>query len=76
MVAFKQPANLRKLLCHAKLPPMTKLRTHPERTILGMRKCGKPCPIDIHVWPSKKVTSTLTGETHTIQGETIASQKE
>ena len=34
-----------------------------------MRKCGKPCPIDIHVLPSKKVTSTLTGETHTIQGE-------
>ena len=69
MVAFKQPANLRKLLCHAKLPPKTKLRTHPGRVIPGMRKCGKPCPIDIHVWPSKKVTSTLTGETHIIQSE-------
>ena len=55
MVAFKQSANLRKLLCHAKLPPKARLRTHPARIIPGMRKCGKPCPIDIHVFFLRKL---------------------
>ena len=34
-----------------------------------MKKCNKPCPIDIHVEPSKTVQSTQTGEKHVINGE-------
>ena len=68
MVAFKQPQNLQKMLCHAKLPPRKKGREHPQRNLWGMKKCGKPCPIDIHVLPSKKVKSSQTGESFVIKG--------
>ena len=43
MVAYKQPPNIRKILCRAKLPPKAKFK--PDRKILGMKKCGKPCII-------------------------------
>ena len=70
MVAFKQPPNLQKILCHAKLPPATaSLRDHPKRDKFGLKKCNRPCPIDIHVIPSKSVTSTHTGEKHMLTGE-------
>ena len=68
MVAFKQPQNLQKMLCHAKLPPKKTGREHPARAMWGMKKCTKPCPIDIHVLPSKKVKSSQTGETFVIKG--------
>ena len=67
MVAFKQPANLRKILCHAKLPP--KPRRHPKREQFGISKCNKPCIICDYVFPSKEFRSTHTGEKFKINGE-------
>ena len=69
MVAFKQPKNLKSILCHAKIPTQSSLRTHPKRDKFGMKKCNRPCPIDNHVLPAKSVKSSHTGETHTINGE-------
>ena len=67
MVAFRQPANLRKILCHAKLPP--KPRLHPKRKQLGIKKCNKPCIICDYVFPSKEFPSTHKGEKFKMNGE-------
>ena len=71
MVAFRQPQNLRSMLCHAKIPAKVKatVKKCPAKKDFGMKKCNRPCPIDIHVWPAKSVISTQTGEKHTINGE-------
>ena len=68
MVAFKQPQNFQKMLCHAKLPHKKTGREHPKRDLWGMKKCNKPCPIDIHVLPSKTVKSSQTGKKFVIKG--------
>jgi hypothetical protein len=39
MVAYKQPPNLKSVLCRAKLP----LNSHPKRKLVGMQPCNKPC---------------------------------
>ena len=57
------------MLCHAKLAPKEGPKKHPEKNNYGMKKFNKPCPIDIHVLPSKSVTSSVTGEKHIINGE-------
>ena len=66
MVAFKQPNNLKALLCKAKLP--LERRFKPNRTILGMRKCKK-CPIDIHISEEKTLRSSNTKEYYKLKGE-------
>ena len=45
MVAFRQPPNIKALLCKAKLP--SKRRFKPKRVIPGMKQCKK-CPVDKH----------------------------
>ena len=67
MVAYKQPPNIRKILCRAKLPPKAKFK--PDRKILGMKKCGKPCIICDYVYESKEIRSTKTREKFKINGE-------
>ena len=69
MVAFRQSQNLRSMLCRAKLPPKVAAKKQPVSKDFGMKKCNRPCPIDIHVWPAKSVISTHNGEKHTINGE-------
>ena len=67
MVAYKQPPNVRKILCRAKLT--SKLKTRPDQTILGMKKCGKPCIICDYVSESKEIMSTKTRAKFKINGE-------
>ena len=57
MVAFRQPSNLKALLCKAKL--QIERRFPPKRGIPGMKKCRK-CPIDIHIEDEKKHSVLLT----------------
>ena len=51
MVAFRQPSNLKALLCKAKL--QIERRFPPKRILAVMKKCRK-CPIDIHIEEDKK----------------------
>ena len=68
MVAFRQPSNLKALLCKAKL--QTERRFPPKRIIPSMKKCNK-CPIDIHIEEGNKKTfsSTNTKECFRLKGE-------
>ena len=73
-VAFRQPQNLRKLLCHANLPSKP-LRTRPQRQCFGLKTCNKPWPICSCIIPCKEVKSSQTGEKHKLNGEFILSKK-
>lgn len=64
MLAFKQPPNLGRILCRAKLPK----NNHPKRKILGLKKCLKPCNICLYVYNSKDFNSTQTGRTYQMKG--------
>ena len=66
MIAFRQPNNLKALLCKAKLPIVR--RFPPPRVIPGMRKCKK-CPIDIHIDNDKCFKSSNTKERYNLKGE-------
>ena len=68
MTAFRQPSNLKTLLCKAKL--QVPRRFPPNRIIPGMKKCGK-CPIDIHIKDGNQKTfsSTNTRECYRLKGE-------
>ena len=68
IVAFRQPSNLKALLCKAKL--QTERRFPPKRIIPSMKKCNK-CPIDIHIEEGNKKTfgSTNTKECFRLKGE-------
>ena len=65
MVAFKQPPNLKNMLCKAKLPVN---RGRPQRIIPGMKECKK-CPMCIHVDETKVYKSTQTKQTFKLKGE-------
>jgi hypothetical protein len=57
MVAFKQPSNLKKMLCHGKLPA----QLTPKRQLTGMKKCNQDgCPTCPYILHSKEVKSSIT----------------
>ena len=64
MVAYKQPPNLRSVLCRAKLPE----NTHPKRRLVGMRPCNKPCNVCPYVKTTKTFTSHHTKQTFDLHG--------
>ena len=71
MVAYRQPPNIRKLLCKSSLTKMKNISKRPTRgthtNTAGWRKCSKPCPICPMTLPnSKQVTAQVTGYTHQI----------
>ena len=66
MVAFRQPPNLKSMLCRAKLP--VGRQTRGSRTIVGMKKC-RQCPMCIHVDNKKEFRSTNTRTTYKLKGE-------
>jgi hypothetical protein len=55
VVVFKQPSNLKKVLCHAKLPS----QLTPKRQLTGMRNA----PTCSYIHHSKEVKSSITKET-------------
>ena len=62
MVAFEQPANLKKTLVHAKLP-----YTRPARHMPVLSSCGK-CTVCPFIEASKTFKSTHTGTKYNITG--------
>ena len=73
MASLRQGPNLRRLLCKATLPKLTRNPTRAtHRTTNGWRRCstttGRQCPIcPLTPVSAVSVTSHLTGYTHTIQ---------
>ena len=59
MVSFKQPPNLKNVLCRAKLPT----KQNPKRKIVGMKKCNNPCNTCPYVLTSNTAKSSQTKET-------------
>ncbi len=65
MIAFRQPPNLKRKLCQAKLP---KKQTHPKRQLKGTKPCNKPCGICPYVLESKELISKTTKEKFIMTG--------
>ena len=64
MVAYKQPPNLKSVLCRAKLPQ----NTHPKRKLIGMKKCNKPCNVCPYILKTDKITSKHNKQTFQMNG--------
>ena len=64
MLAFKQPPNLGRVLCRAKLPK----NNHPKRKVLGLKRCLKPCAICPYVTNSNEFKSTQTRISYKMKG--------
>ena len=64
MVAYKQPPNLKSVLCRAKLPN----GKNTKRRILGMKRCLKPCEMCPYILNSKEFFSTQTNEKFDVKG--------
>jgi hypothetical protein len=64
MVAFRQPPNLKSLLCRAKLPSNQK----QKRIILGMKPCRNPCNTCPYVSTTKVAKSSQTKEVINLKG--------
>ena len=67
MAAFRQPINLRKLLCKSKVVP-NKIKSKLLRTQKsGWRKCMKPCPIcPLAMEPTNKIIWLVSKYEHII----------
>jgi hypothetical protein len=57
MVAYKQPPNIRRILCHAKVPTEHK---REARKLIGIKPCNSPCMICPCVKLSKEIESSQT----------------
>jgi hypothetical protein len=57
MIAYKQPPNLKQMLCRAKLPAE---RTRQKRQLIGVKPCNTPCSICPYVNLSKEIESSVT----------------
>ncbi len=64
MVAYKQPPNLKSVLCRAKLPQ----NKHPKRRLVGMQPCNKPCNVCPYITKTKSFTSSHTNKTFDLKG--------
>jgi hypothetical protein len=64
MVAYKQPPNLKSVLCRAKLPQ----NKHPKRRLFGMQPCNKPCNVCPYINKTKTFTSSHTKQTFELKG--------
>ena len=58
MLSFKQPPNLRSVLCHAKLPTLKQTR----RKLTGIKPCNEPCNLCPYIDKSKTFKSNHTKE--------------
>ena len=68
MVAFKQPSNLKTMLCRAKLPKKAPMRE--ARKVIGTKTCKKAyCRTCTHIDTTKVVTSSITRKKFGISGD-------
>ena len=58
MLAFKQPQNLKNLLCHAKLPTEKTTR----RKLKGIKPYNEPCNLGPYINASNEFSSSQTKE--------------
>ena len=70
MPAFRQPRNIRSLLCRSKVYPVTrnnKLKRGTHKDAPGWSKCGKQCKVCPYTMErTKTVTGTASGYVHQI----------
>ena len=66
MIAYKQPPNLKNVLCRAKLPKMC--MGNPPRKGIGMKRCLNSCNVCIY-YNFTKVIKSKTGETFPMTGQ-------
>jgi hypothetical protein len=64
MVAYRQPPNLKSVLCRAKLPQ----NGHPKRRLAGMQPCNKPCNVCPYVRKTKSFTSSHSKQSFELKG--------
>jgi desmoglein 4 len=64
MVAYRQPPNLKSVLCRAKLPK----GGNTKRKLVGLKRCYKPCEICPYILNSKEFYSTHTNEKFLLKG--------
>ena len=64
MVAYKQPPNLKRVLCHAKLPS----KENTRRKLVGMQPCNNLCIICPYVNKTKETVSTQTKRAYPMTG--------
>ncbi len=64
MVAYKQPPNLKSMLCRAKLLQ----NKHPKRKLVGMKPCNKPCNVCPYITTTKTFTSNQTKQIFNLHG--------
>ena len=64
MVAYRQPPNIQRLLCRAKLPE----KRHEKRRKTGLQRCYKPCNICPYIINSKEFCSSKTKENFEMKG--------
>ena len=70
MAAYRQPKNIRQIICRSKLYPVTKatrLKRGAHKDAPGWRNCGKPCKVCSYTMDKTKVViGTASGYTHQI----------
>jgi hypothetical protein len=72
MVAYQQPPNLKRILCHAKVPTKHKRAT---RKLIGIKPCNTPCMICSYVKLSKEFESSQTKQKFLMKNNPIAAPK-
>ena len=69
MVAFRQPGNLKKDLCRARLPPPAARHSYRLQTESGLRRCLKSgCKMCSLVNESSIIASNSTSTSHVLKG--------
>jgi hypothetical protein len=64
MVAYRQPPNLKSVLCRAKLPQ----NSHSKRRLTGMQPCNKPCNTCPYIKKTKSFTSSRSKQSFELKG--------
>jgi hypothetical protein len=64
MVAYRQPPNLKSVLCRAKLPQ----NRHSKRRLVGMQPCSKPCNVCPYIQKSKTFKSSHNNQPFQLKG--------
>ena len=72
MIAYKQPPNLKQMLCRAKLPAE---KTRQKRQLIGVKPCNTPCSICPYVNLSKEIESSVTKQKFQMKGQYNCSTK-
>ena len=71
MASYRQPPNIRRLLCRSKLYPVNRnkrLQRGTYKTAPGWKKCGKGCKIcPFTLDNTKEITGLASGYNHTIK---------